>query len=95
MLDGEVTICCTHGETTSYPVAAIKITIGGKDIMTTTGISSTLPASALLDWDIPELLRFVDETWEACMGDLENAQRTIDAMTAIPATIHSVKDTKS
>ena len=48
ILDGEVTIRCAHGDTASYPLAAVKINIGGKDIITTAGISSTLPASALL-----------------------------------------------
>ena len=59
ILDGEVTIRCAHGDTASYPVAAVKINIGGKDIITTAGESETLPASALLGWDIPELLEFV------------------------------------
>ena len=59
ILDGEVTIRCAHGDTSSYPLAAIKLNIGGKDIITTAGVSSTLPASALLGWDVPELLNFV------------------------------------
>ena len=35
ILDGEVTIGCAHGDTSSYPLAAININIGGKDIITT------------------------------------------------------------
>ena len=31
ILDGEVTIRCAHGDTASYPLAVVKITIGGKD----------------------------------------------------------------
>ena len=41
-------VSCTHGDTVSYPLAAVKINIGGKDIITI--------ASALLGWDVPELL---------------------------------------
>ena len=61
ILDGEVAIRCAHGDTSSYPLAAVKIHIGGKDIITTAGVSSTLPASALLGWDVPELLDFIAE----------------------------------
>ena len=60
ILDGEVTIRCAHGDTSSYPLAAVKINIGGKDIITTAGVSNTLPASALLGWDVPELLNLVE-----------------------------------
>ena len=59
ILDGEVTIRCAHGDTASYPLAVVKINIGGKDIITTAGVSGTLPASVLLGWDIPELMDFV------------------------------------
>ena len=59
ILDSEVMIRCAHGDTASYPLAAVKVTISGKDIIITAGVSSTLPASALLGWDIPELLEFV------------------------------------
>lgn len=59
MLDGEVTIRCVHGDTTSYPLAVVKINIGGKDIITTAAVSSTLPASILLGWDVPELVDFI------------------------------------
>ena len=62
ILDGEVTIRCAHGDTTSYPLAVVKINIGGKDIVTTAAVSSTLPASVLLRWDIPQLTGFVADT---------------------------------
>ena len=52
-------IRCAHGDTASYALAAVKITIGGKDLIMTAGVSSTLPASALLGWDVPEVLEFV------------------------------------
>ena len=41
------------------PAGSSEKKIGGKDIITTAGVSSTLPASALLGWDVPELLDFV------------------------------------
>ena len=53
IVDGEVTIRCAHGDAVSYPVAVVKINIGGKDIITTAAVSSTLPASVLLGWDVP------------------------------------------
>ena len=59
ILDGEVTIRCAHGDTTSYPLAVVKIAVGGKDIVTTAAVSSTLPASVLLGWDVPELTNLV------------------------------------
>ena len=59
ILDGEVKIRCAHGDTVAYPLAAIKITIDGKDIITTAAVSSTLPASALLGWDVPELITYL------------------------------------
>ena len=49
ILDGEITIRCAHGDTASYPVAVIKINIGGKDIVTTAGCPAHPPASALPD----------------------------------------------
>ena len=68
ILDGEVMIRCAHGDTASYPLA------GGKDIITTAGVSSTLPASALLGWDVPELLEFVAD---------RNVENSADALTAM------------
>ena len=61
ILDGEVTICCAHGDTASYPLAVVKINIGGKDIITTAAVSGTLPASVLLGWDVPELMNFATD----------------------------------
>ena len=61
ILDGEITIRCAHGNIVSYPLAVVKINIGGKDIITQAAVSSTLPASALLGWDIPQLMSLVEE----------------------------------
>ena len=59
VLDDEVTIQCAHGDSVSYPLAVVKINIAGKDIVTTATVSSTFPASALLGWDVPELVTLV------------------------------------
>ena len=48
ILDGEVTIRCAHGDTVFYPLAVVKLNIGGKDIITRAAVSSTLPVSVLL-----------------------------------------------
>ena len=77
ILDGKVMIHCAHGHTASYPLAAVKMTIGGKDFITTAGVSSTLPASALLSWDVPELLVFV------AYINVGNSADTLAAMTCL------------
>ena len=70
ILDGEVTIRCVHGDTASYPLAVVKISIGGKDIITTAAVSSTLPTSVLLRWDIPELMElFADDGPDTRRGE--------------------------
>ena len=61
IVDGEVTICCAHGDTASYPPSVVKIYIGGKDIIATAAVSGTLPTSVLLEWDVPELMNFVTD----------------------------------
>lgn len=48
ILDGEVTTKCAHGDTLSYPLAAVRITIKGKEIITEAAVSDILPAAALL-----------------------------------------------
>ena len=61
ILDDEVTIKCAHGDTVAYPLAAVKINIAGRDIVTTAAVSKTLPASVLLGWDIPEFMTYVTD----------------------------------
>ena len=61
IVDGEVTIRCAHGDTLSYPLAIVKISIGGKDMIIQAAVSDSLPAAALLGWDIPELMELVVE----------------------------------
>jgi hypothetical protein len=59
ILGGKVATHCIHGDIASYPLAVAKITIGGKDIITTAAVSNTLPTFVLLAWDVPELMDFV------------------------------------
>ena len=59
ILDGEVNIKCAHGDTVAYPLAVVKMTIGGRDIITTAAVSKTLPTSVLLGWDVPELMTYI------------------------------------
>ena len=60
ILDGETTIRSAQGDIVSYPLAVVKITIGGQDIITQAAVSTTLPASALLGWDVPQVMNLVD-----------------------------------
>ena len=75
ILDEEVIIRCAHGDTTSYPLAVVKINIGGKDILTTAAVSSTLPASVLLGWDVPELMNYVTDNEEDALAVMTRLQR--------------------
>ena len=61
ILDGEIKIKCAHGDVVSYPLAVVKFNIGGQDIITHAAVSNTLPASALLGWDVPQLMSFVNK----------------------------------
>ena len=65
ILQGKTTISCVHGDTVSYPIATVKIQVGGKEATTEAAVSSTLPVSALLGWDIPDLLTLVSEGRES------------------------------
>lgn len=47
--------------TLSYLTAAAKINFGGREIITQAGVCNTLLASALLGWDIPQLMSLVEE----------------------------------
>ena len=67
-LDGEIAIQCAHGDI-SYPMAAIKINVGCRQIITQVVVCNTLPASALLGWDIPQLMSLVEEKSDAAMSE--------------------------
>ena len=54
--DGEVTIHCVHGDTIAYPLATIKVSVGGENLSVRAAISKTLLASVLLGRDVSELM---------------------------------------
>ena len=41
IVDGEITIQCAHGDAVSYPLAAVKITLDGKDIITHAAVAKS------------------------------------------------------
>ena len=65
ILQGKTTISCVHGDTVLYPIAIVKIKVGVKEAITEAPVSNTLPVSALLGWDIPDLLILVSEERES------------------------------
>ena len=84
ILDTEVTIKCAHGDTVAYPLAAVKITLGGKDI-TTAAVSATLPTSALLGWDVPELMTYITGIPSPNQPKEKSAFATTRSQAAVPA----------
>lgn len=59
IIDGEVTIQCAHGDAITYPLAAVKIAVSGKEIVVHAAVAKSLPVAALLGWDVPELMKLV------------------------------------
>ena len=53
---GEVKIRCAHGTNITYPLASIKVSVGGENLSVRAAVSKTLPASVLLGRDVPELM---------------------------------------
>ena len=55
--NGEVTIRCAHGDTITYPLADIIISVGPHEKLSVqAAVSKTLPAAVLLGRDVPELM---------------------------------------
>ena len=61
MLGGETAVCCAHGDDVKYPMATIKVCIGGEDIQVQARVSDTLPAAVLIGWDVPQLMSLMSE----------------------------------
>ena len=79
ILDGEVTVQCAHG---SYPLTIVKITIGGKNVISQAGVSDSLPAFTLLGWVIPQLMTLVKgETTETDSEKEGNLEQALAAVT--------------
>ena len=55
-----VTIRCAHGDTVTYPLAQISISVGSQqEMVVTAAVSRTLPASVLLGRDVPKLKELI------------------------------------
>ena len=59
ILEGVVNIQCAHGDIVSYPLAAVKIAVEGKEIIAHAAVAQSLPVAALLGWDVPDLMALV------------------------------------
>ena len=60
ILEGVVNIQCAHGDIVSYPLAAVKIAVEGKEIIAHAAVAQSLPVAALLGWDVPDLMALVN-----------------------------------
>ena len=89
IIDGEVTIQCAHGDVVTYPLAAVKITVGGKEIIVHAAVAKSLPVAALLGWDVPELIGFVKPNPDAEPSD------TIEALAVVTRQQKESPDTSS
>ena len=78
IIDGEVTIQCAHGDSVSYPLAAVKIKLEGKDIITHAAVAKSLPVAALLGWDVPELRELINPTLD---GEREGTANALAVVT--------------
>ena len=81
---GAVTIQCAHGDMVSYPIAAVKITVAGKEIITHAAVAKSLPVAALLGWDVPELMKLIKPGIKS--------ECTTKALAAVPYSQEDLKD---
>ena len=58
--DKSVTIHCAHGDSVSYPLTRVKIEPGGNQIVVEAAIAGRISVPALLGWDMPEFMGFVN-----------------------------------
>ena len=87
MVEGEITISCAHGDSVSYPLAAIQVSLGGRDLLVHVGVVDKLPAAALLGWDIPDLMDLVKPTMPSqALAVVTRTRRQTDDHTASGTT---------
>ena len=72
-IEGEITVRCAHGDTLTYPLADIKVSIGSKTFLVRAGISNTLPVPIILGRDIPELLSLINDESGTTLPNTEDA----------------------
>ena len=82
MVDGDVSICCAHGDTVVYPLAQVEIAVDGTCYSVEAAVSDKLPVSVLLGRDVPELVSLRDRrrtesplSTDGAMAVLTRAQR--------------------
>ena len=61
MVAGEVPVRCAHGDVHVYPLAKLEIEIGGSIVGVEAGVTDHLPVSVLLDKDVPELTKLLEQ----------------------------------
>ena len=59
---GEVTIRCAHGDSITYPLADVRVSVGKERFAVRAAVSKTLPASVLLGRDNPGLMALLGLT---------------------------------
>ena len=74
-----ITISCAHGDSITYPLAHVKISICKRDIIIQAALVDKLPVAVLLGWDNPNLMDFVKPhkltpALAAVTHQLENAE---------------------
>ena len=73
IIEGDVaTIRCTHGDTVLYPLANIRMEVGGHKFEVEAAVSTTLPASVLLGGDVPELKQLIGNNMQSRPTDAED-----------------------
>ena len=60
ILPEQVPIRCAHGDTVMYPLANIKVQLGGMAFMVEAAVSEHLPMSILLGMDVPQLVELLN-----------------------------------
>ena len=56
-----VQLRCAHGDTFTYPLAAVTLEIDGLTLPVTAAVAERLPVSALLGTDVPELRKLINQ----------------------------------
>ena len=73
IIEGDVaTIRCAHGDTVLYPLANIKMEVGGQEFEVEAAVSTTLPVSVLLGGDVPELKELIGSNMPSRQTDAED-----------------------
>ena len=55
-----VSVRCAHGDAVQYPLATVSMDVKGHPIQVVEAVSETLPAAALLDTDVSELVQLLE-----------------------------------